>query len=85
VFKAVDPPYASQTLSHARQLYEFADKYRGLAGDSVPDLAAVYPASAYLDDLAWAAAWLYVASGEEIYLKQARGLLEESRRVEPGR
>jgi endoglucanase len=85
VFAPSDEKYAAQALYHARQLLDFADQYRGLAGDSVPALAGVYNSSAYRDDLAWAAAWLLVATGEEVYRERAIGFLAESRQEEPDR
>lgn len=85
VFAQADPAYARRTILHARALLDFADAFRGLAGKSVPALAGVYNSTAYRDDLAWAAAWLYVATGEESYRDRALGFLAESRQHEADR
>eukprot|EP00884_Botryococcus_braunii_P022001 jgi/Botrbrau1/8485/Bobra.0237s0100.1 len=85
VFASVDNEYAVRALQHARQLLDFANFYRGLAGKSVPALAGVYNSTAYRDDLAWAAAWLFVATGETDYRERALGFLQESRQEEPDR
>ena len=46
-------------LSHARQLFEFADNYRGAYTGGIPDAANYYNSwSGYQDELIWAAAWL---------------------------
>lgn len=42
VFKQYDGSYASTLLSHARQLYEFADQFRGKYSDSISDAALWY-------------------------------------------
>jgi len=39
----LDPTYAATCLSVARQLYDFADKNRGIYSISVPDSADNYP------------------------------------------
>ena len=42
VFQASDPTYSSQLLSHASDLYSFADNYRGLYHNSITDAANFY-------------------------------------------
>lgn len=57
-FRPTDPTYANTLLTHARQLYSFADTYRGKYSDSITDAAGYYNSySGYMDELAWAAAW----------------------------
>lgn len=46
---------------------------------------ALGPRQAYRDDLAWAAGWLYAATREAAFLREAHALLAESRREEPER
>jgi len=41
----------------------FAGAYEGLVSDSVPQVSYAYLSTSYLDDLAYAAAWLYKATG----------------------
>ena len=57
---------------HARQLYSFADTYRGRSSESIPDAAAFYNSfSGYHDELCWAALWLHTATGEQAWLDKA--------------
>ena len=71
-FAATDPAYATQLLAHARDLYTFADEFRGKYSDSIPQAAGVYPSSGFEDDLAFAAVWLYRATLEQRFLTDAR-------------
>ncbi|XP_010433888.1 PREDICTED: endoglucanase 20-like [Camelina sativa] len=64
VFKSVDSTYSSTLLNHAKTLFEFADKYRGSYQASCPFYCSY---SGYQDELLWAAAWLYKATGEQSY------------------
>ncbi|GJP86572.1 hypothetical protein CLOP_g16580 [Closterium sp. NIES-67] len=68
-FKPVDATYASTLLSHAQQLFIFADAYRGKYSDSVPFARLRFPSTGYYDELAWAAVWLYRATGLKRYLE----------------
>ena len=73
LFRATDAAYADQLLDNARQLYTFADTYRGRYSDSIPEAQSFYNSwSGYTDELAWGAAWLYRATGEQQYLRQAQ-------------
>ncbi|CAF3760770.1 unnamed protein product [Rotaria sordida] len=68
VFRSVDPEYQSILLTHARQLYDFANENRGKYSDSITNAADFYRSwSGYGDELAWAAAWLLRATGEQRY------------------
>ncbi|KAF4522311.1 hypothetical protein B566_EDAN010475 [Ephemera danica] len=65
-------------VRHARQLYEFAYKYRVKYHDSVPEAANFYKSwSGYQDELVWAAIWLYRLTNEETYLKNAEALYND--------
>ncbi|KAL9230952.1 hypothetical protein vseg_006235 [Gypsophila vaccaria] len=69
VFHRSNPAYANTLLTHARQLFEFADKYRGKYDGSITVAQKYYRSvSGYADELLWAAAWLYKATNEEYYL-----------------
>jgi hypothetical protein len=85
VFERSDPTYARKCLEHAKALYRFAKRHRGLAGQSVPQLALIYNSTAYRDDLAWAAAWLALATGEPVYATEAGAWLEEAWKAEKER
>jgi endoglucanase len=66
IFEDTDPSYASVCLSHARELFTFADNYRGFY-----PVEGFYVSSSYMDDLAWAAIWLHIKTGESEYLEKA--------------
>ncbi|XP_009601304.1 endoglucanase 6 [Nicotiana tomentosiformis] len=69
VFRNSNPAYAKELLTHAYQLFEFADKYRGKYDSSITVAQKYYRSvSGYADELLWAAAWLYKASNKEYYL-----------------
>ena len=42
LFNATDHDYSSLLLQHAKQLFSFADTYRGLYSNSIPDAAQFY-------------------------------------------
>lgn len=72
VFKTDDPTYSAKLLTHAKQLYSFADTYRGKYSDCVTDAASYYKSwSGYQDELVWGAYWLYKATGDATYLAKA--------------
>ena len=71
VFAHNDTAYSNILLAHAQDLYAFAKldptaKY----SDSIPQ-AYVYPSSSTYDDLAWAACWLYIRTGQATFLQEA--------------
>jgi len=71
LFKDIDPTYSSNLLTHAKEIYDFADKYRGEYIKAVPDAQSFYSNwSGYLDELAFGALWLYRATKDESYLKK---------------
>ena len=41
-FKATNPSYSQTLVTHAEQLYEMADLYRGKYTDSIPNAAGFY-------------------------------------------
>ncbi|MCO5562311.1 hypothetical protein L7F22_015937 [Adiantum nelumboides] len=68
-FKNQNPSYSSTLLQHARQLFTFADTYKGKYDDSIYNAKAFYKSvSGYNDELLWAAIWLYQTTGEQTYL-----------------
>ncbi|KAJ1281978.1 hypothetical protein BS78_03G014500 [Paspalum vaginatum] len=69
VFRSSDPGYANQLLQHSKQLFDFADKYRGRYDSSITVARRYYASSSgYGDELLWAAAWLYQATDDRRYL-----------------
>lgn len=72
VFSSVNPSYSQTLLSHAEQLYDFANTARGVYSQSISDAANFYNSwSGYGDELAWAACWMFMASGTDQYLQDA--------------
>ncbi len=64
--------YADTLLARARSLYTFGDTYRGRYSDCIKNAQAFYQSwSGYSDELAWAAAWLFKATGETSYRDKA--------------
>jgi endoglucanase len=77
LFRAADAAYADKLLQHAKELYDFADKYRGLYSDAITDVADFYKSwSGYIDELVWGASWLYIATGDSKYLTKAESLFD---------
>lgn len=70
-FGSVDPAYAAKLLDKAKQLYKTATAVEGRFGSSPVAGSISYTSSKYLDRLAWAAAWLYRATGSAAYLGDA--------------
>ncbi|WP_431682860.1 glycoside hydrolase family 9 protein [Kitasatospora sp. KL5] len=72
VFADSDPAYAATLVTHAKQLYSFADTYRGKYSDCIKDAQGYYNSwSGYNDELVWGAIWLYKATGDSSYLAKA--------------
>jgi len=64
--------YAAQLLTHARSLFEFADKHRGVYTNAISDAGGFYNSwSGYEDELMWSAAWMALATGESSYADMA--------------
>jgi endoglucanase len=72
VFRPTDAAYANTLLSHARQLFTFADTVRQTYHSCITDATNFYRSwSGYQDELVWAAIWLHRATGEAAYLTRA--------------
>ncbi|KAI8552904.1 hypothetical protein RHMOL_Rhmol06G0304600 [Rhododendron molle] len=70
VFRRINPHYSHLLLHHAQQLFEFGDKYRGKYDESIGVVKGNYPSvSGYMDELLWAALWIYKATENMEYLK----------------
>ena len=77
---AGDSAYADTLLTHAEQLYSFADTYRGSYNSCITDAGAFYNSwSGYQDELVWGALWLHKAKAAQnagygnSYLTKATG------------
>lgn len=69
-------------LTPAEQLYTFATgpakgSYMNTTSPGIQIHAALYPSLGFLDELAWAAAWLYKATNTTTYLTDARTYYNE--------
>jgi len=72
VFANDDPAYSALLLTHAKQLYTFADTYRGKYSDAITDVVPYYNSwSGYQDELVWGATWLYKATNDASFLSKA--------------
>ena len=59
VFRPTDAAYADTLLTHARQLYSFAETVKRKYSECITDAAGFYNSySGFQDELVWAAAWL---------------------------
>ncbi|CAH1437190.1 unnamed protein product [Lactuca virosa] len=68
VFKNQDAHYSKSLLDHAQKLFQFADSYRAVYSESIPEIQDYYNSSGYYDELLWAATWLYHATGDGYYI-----------------
>lgn len=72
---ADQPDYSRQLLKHARELYDFANRYKGRYSDCIADAYEHYRSwSGYQDELVWSSLWLYRATGQRNYLQAAETL-----------
>ncbi|KAL6632161.1 cellulase Cel9A precursor [Neocallimastix californiae] len=80
IFKDIDPTYAKKCLQHSKEIYEFADKYRGdysksfgnYVNDFYKNWGTIY------DELAFGALWLYRATNDESYLAKYKVIADAS-------
>ncbi|KAK9075313.1 hypothetical protein SSX86_003636 [Deinandra increscens subsp. villosa] len=68
-FRPYSSSYSDLLLVHTKQLFWFADRFRGLFTDSIPSAKEFYTSSCYSDELLWAASWLFRATKDGSYLK----------------
>ncbi|NUP83545.1 MAG: endoglucanase [Nonomuraea sp.] len=72
VFRPTNPAYADTLVTHAKQLYSFADSVRKKYSDCVSDAQGYYNSwSGFNDELVWGAIWLYRATNDASYLAKA--------------
>jgi hypothetical protein len=77
VFRPTDAAYANTLVSHARQLFAFAEAtHPSFYVDCITDATNFYNSrfGNPNDEMAWAAAWLHRATGEAAFLTRARQL-----------
>ena len=70
--QAGDTAYADTLLDTATRLFAFSEAYRGSYADAIPEVRSFYDShSGYQDELSWAAAWMFEATGDAAYLDKA--------------
>ena len=72
-----DKVWAANAVSKAKKLYSWAKTYPGSYMDNKDPVMKIHATlyesvNGYIDELAWAAYWLYRATGEEAYMDQAK-------------
>jgi len=78
VFQEHDSNYASILLKHAKELFDFADKYRQTYDQSITNAQDFYKSwSGYQDELIWSALWMHKATNEDEYLEKAKSMYTE--------
>lgn len=72
VWKEDDPNYAKLLVNRAEELWELGNEKPGKYSDYYSEAtASIYKSSAYEDDMAYGAVWLYKATGNRYYLEKA--------------
>lgn len=70
IYKDVDAQYSEKCLTHAKQLYSFAESTKSDSGYTAAN--GFYNSwSGFYDELSWAGTWLYTATGDKKYLDSA--------------
>ncbi|HOP75051.1 MAG TPA: glycoside hydrolase family 9 protein [Bacillota bacterium] len=78
-FRPLDPVYADRCLKHAKELFLFADTTKSDEGYIFAE--GFYKSwSGFYDELSWAAAWLYLATGDAKYLEKAESYVSQWQR-----
>jgi len=72
-----DAEYADTCLEHAKQLFDFAYNYQGKYTDSIPAGGFYESWSGFKDELAWGAAWIAKATGDQADVDRAESIWAE--------
>ncbi|CAM8987649.1 unnamed protein product [Rhodiola kirilowii] len=74
VFRTVDSSYSAKLVKRSISVFKFANRHRGPFKDSIGAEACLpYCGSGgYMDELVWAAAWIYKATNKSSYLKYVK-------------
>lgn len=76
IFRDADSAYSKKCLEHAKQLYDFAERTKSDAGYTAAN--GFYNSwSGFYDELTWAGAWLWIATGDSGYLTKAETYLKQ--------
>ncbi|CAL1533202.1 unnamed protein product [Lymnaea stagnalis] len=71
VFKDKDPGLAATLLTHAKQLWDFGNKYHGIYSNSIKQAEPFYKSNNFTDELCWGSLWLYQVTNDAHYLTEA--------------
>ncbi|KAL4220777.1 hypothetical protein ACF0H5_019045 [Mactra antiquata] len=71
VFHTKNATYADELLSHAKQIFAFAEAHPGKYSDSVNAAAGFYRSNDETDEMCWGGAWMYLATKDPHYLEVA--------------
>ncbi|WP_109302423.1 glycoside hydrolase family 48 protein [Aquimarina sp. AU474] len=81
LLKDDDPVYSATLITHAKQLYNFADTFRDEYSNSITDAAGFYRSfNSYKDEIVWGAIWLYRATNDPQYLTKAEAEYDNMQR-----
>ncbi|KAD2152072.1 hypothetical protein R6Q59_003972 [Mikania micrantha] len=70
VFQVSDPSYSHKLLQTAKNVFDFANKYKGSYSDSLGSVVCPFYCSysGYNDELLWGASWIHRASQDASYM-----------------
>jgi endoglucanase len=74
-YRTTDAAYADRCLTAARELFEMGRTNLGRGNDGGG--GAFYRSTSHFDDLAWAAIWLHIATGDQSYLAPVDGWISQ--------
>lgn len=75
-FKDTDKEYAEKSLDYAKALWKFANDNEKELSDNADGPVSFYRSSKWEDDWCWAAAWMYLATGDASCLDYAYGIFD---------
>lgn len=70
-FKDSDPEYAEKSLKYAQALWDFSNENPKQLSDNDDGPVQFYGSDKWEDDYCWAAAWMYLATGDEHVFDEA--------------
>lgn len=77
VFKDIDSAYSEKCLKHAKELFSYSETVKSDSGYTAAN--GFYTSnSGFKDEQAWAAYWLYKATGDNAYLEKSKKYLSET-------
>ena len=72
LWQSINASYSQELLNHAQEMYSWGVQTPGKYSSYYKAAtASIYPSTAWQDDMAWAAYWLYRATGVKDYLNSS--------------